>query len=211
MISRNKRCVIIFSATALIALTLLIVIIIFDLLKLSATPINDDVYTLIQVITGALGILFSVIEVGFYLRDRHESRKGEQAKHAKQVEDDENVELQKLPVVKQIEHKVGLCQYKYLDKFIVKVVEEARKHINNLCDQLHKARKDVFSSVAGDNFETSNYFLPDLVELNYDDDYGLLEDGAHFGKKEFIDKVTGVHHSPTNFLLEVHILHSKGI
>jgi cytochrome c biogenesis protein CcdA len=108
MIPRNTRCVIICSVSTLIALTLLTVIIIFGLLKLSAASTIHDVYTLIQVITGALGILFSVIGVAFYFRDRYESQKAKEAEEARQAKKAEQDECQKLLAVQQIENTVSL-------------------------------------------------------------------------------------------------------
>ena len=82
----RKRFVLVYSVAAIIIITLLIVVLIVGALKLSAEPTIEDVYTLIQVITGVLGIPFAVIGAVSYLRDRHESRQArqeeaEQAKH----------------------------------------------------------------------------------------------------------------------------------
>ena len=61
MTPRGKRFVLVYSVAAIITITLLIVVLIVGLLKLSAEPTIEDVYTLIQVITGVLGIPFAVI------------------------------------------------------------------------------------------------------------------------------------------------------
>jgi hypothetical protein len=90
------------------------------------------------------------------------------------------------------------------------MIDCARNHILNFCDQLHKSRKHVFSEIFGDDFGTSNFFSPDFVKMKYDHnkigrhEEMLVEDGEHFGMKELIDSITsGAPYA--NYLLEVGI------
>src|SRR5689334_6948538 len=90
------------------------------------------------------------------------------------------------------------------------MIDCARNHILNLCDQLHKSSKHVFSEIFGDDFGTSNFFSSDFVKMKYDPnkigrrEEMLVEDGEHFGVKELIYSITSG--APrANYLLEVGI------
>ncbi len=109
--------------------------------------------------------------------------------------------------------EINPCRYSYKTVNILMfrvMIDCTRSHIQNLCDQLHKTRKHVFSASCGDDFGSSNYFSPDFVKMKYDHnkigsrEERLVEDGEHFGDKELVDSIaSAAPDSVVNFLLEV--------
>jgi hypothetical protein len=88
------------------------------------------------------------------------------------------------------------------------MIECARKHILDLCDELHETRNNVFNTCGKGDF-VSGYFTPDLVHLKYDNrtfgspDGRWNKVGEVFGHKELIDEITTDNNERRDILLEV--------
>jgi Na+/melibiose symporter-like transporter len=89
MVSRANRYAIVYSIVAL----MLSVFIIVALMKITADPSIEHVYSILQVITGVIG----AIAIAFYIRDRYENRQAVK-------KEKEEVELLEVKVESNVGH-----------------------------------------------------------------------------------------------------------